>query len=493
MISIPIYKEEKSIATEIQNTRSIAYCSEVEPSKFRDKLLELPDIAKSSYKDKDLYFHQSILVTTNWNKNGDIFIPKEVWIARYTPEDKPTNIEHNESKIVGHMTNNFAIDTDGNLIKNDIAIDELPSQFHILVNAVIYKTWENEEQQKIIANLIEKIESGEMYVSMECILRDFDYMLDNGDEQKIIARNESTAFLTKYLKSYGGTGEYNGQKIGRILRNITFSGKGYTEKPANPESIIFTKNDLFNFSNAKIVNDNNFLEKNGVSLNKTVVSHTNTKKGIKMSDEIYKDQAEKLEKQNQILATELEKLKQELAKADVEKHQKAMAKLEAELESVKSELQARDKSISAAEDKVSDLEKSIVDLEKTKSELEDKIKKVEQENIKAARVAKLIEGGLDKTKAAEKVDLYISLDDKQFKSIAEDIIAAVKKNQTETIVVDADEEETADAADIENTEVEKEASLSVNASDKESDEEETLKALASNFSTRLKYKNKENK
>ena len=40
--------------------------------------------------------------------------------------------------------------------------------------------------------------------------------------------------------------------IGRLLRNITFCGKGYVKKPANPDSIIFSE--TTDFSKASLEN-----------------------------------------------------------------------------------------------------------------------------------------------------------------------------------------------------------------------------------------------
>ena len=58
----------------------------------------------------------------------------------------------------------------------------------------------------------------------------------------ILARNNETSYLTKYLRAYGGMGQHEQYKIGRVLRNITFTGKGFVDKPANEDSIIFSKN-----------------------------------------------------------------------------------------------------------------------------------------------------------------------------------------------------------------------------------------------------------
>lgn len=73
---------------------------------------------------------------------------------------------------------------------------------------------------------------------MECYFKGFDYAMVSEGKVEIINRNEKTAFLTKHLRCYGGSGVYQNKKISRVLRNITFSGKGLVENPANPESVI---------------------------------------------------------------------------------------------------------------------------------------------------------------------------------------------------------------------------------------------------------------
>ena len=81
---------------------------------------------------------------------------------------------------------------------------------------------------------------------MECLFPDFDYALANENgETKIVKRDEESAFLTKHLRSYGGDGKYEDYKVGRLLRNLSFSGKGLVSKPANPRSVILEGNDFF--------------------------------------------------------------------------------------------------------------------------------------------------------------------------------------------------------------------------------------------------------
>lgn len=197
----------------------------------------------------------SILVTTNWNKNDDIFSPDETWKARYSPIWKPANLNHNgtefndENQIIGVINSAWAVDIEYQPImtSSEEKEEEIPNKYHILTCSYLWHKY----FPTAINELKKCIEQNEMYVSMECIFGDFGYGLrkDEDDDVRLIPRNEFTAFLTKYLRAYGGTGEVevNGQKykIGRWLRNFDFSGVGFVKRPGNPESIIFS-NDASN-------------------------------------------------------------------------------------------------------------------------------------------------------------------------------------------------------------------------------------------------------
>ncbi|MFM7797008.1 MAG: hypothetical protein ACKO7N_09630, partial [Candidatus Nitrosotenuis sp.] len=225
-----IYQAEKDAGlTEILSAKSsIVYASLAEKSTFtepaRKKIKE--NQALAGIEDSDLYYTQSILVTTSWNKNDDIFDPQEVWEARDTPTHKPTNLEHDEKVIVGHITSNWPIEDDGEIIPDNTPTNNLPKKFHILTGSVIYRGFTEPDLRERANELISEIEHGEKYVSMECFFKGFDYGLVNKTtgEYRTLNRNEETAFLTKYLRTYGGLGEHENYKIGRVLRQITFSG-----------------------------------------------------------------------------------------------------------------------------------------------------------------------------------------------------------------------------------------------------------------------------
>ena len=231
----------------------------IEPEVIRNNFT-----SSASYNDDDLYYVQSILVTSNWNKNDDVFNAAEVWAARKTPEDKPTNLEHDEKTIVGHIISNWAVDENGKVLDETMAAEDLPEKFHIITGSVIYKAYTDPELKMRSQSLINDIESGQKYVSMECYFKGFDYgLLDTQGKLKVVARNADTAFLTRHLRAYGGTGTHENYQIGRVLRDITFSGKGFVDKPANPESIIFNKEDLTKIMHAE-EQKKPVLEKTGV-------------------------------------------------------------------------------------------------------------------------------------------------------------------------------------------------------------------------------------
>jgi len=257
---IPVFKAERDAGLEqaIASNCSLAYISPVilvfedgqqaikQAIAIQQQSIEL-SLGKKT--DFDLYPIYAILATTGWNKNDDIFAIQDTWAARYTPEDKPFNCGHVPSKIIGHITGSVVVDDKYEIIPDTTVVDDLPGKFHILTSAVVYKHINSRDKdlQEAAAELVDGIKRGEWFVSMECLFNDFDYGLTTASgEQQVIRRNEATAFLTKHLRIYEGTGEYNGCKVGRVLRNITFSGKGLVKNPANPESVII--NDASQFA-----------------------------------------------------------------------------------------------------------------------------------------------------------------------------------------------------------------------------------------------------
>jgi hypothetical protein len=237
-----IFEQEKQDGLEetIKSSASISYACLAEPCADKALAGNMKHIKSlASLNDDDLYYVQSILVTSSWNKNDDIFDKSEIWMARKTPEDKPTNLEHDESLIIGHIVSNYPVTEDGIIIDENTELANLPEKYHILTGSVIYKAFSSPELRDRSEKLIAEIENGTKYVSMECLFKGFDYGIINkqNNEYKILSRNNDTAYLTKYLKAYGGKGENNDYKI---------NGKIITFNISPPESSKITCSYRFN-------------------------------------------------------------------------------------------------------------------------------------------------------------------------------------------------------------------------------------------------------
>jgi len=263
-----IYKSEiEAGLSELLLNNSVAYCAQanlhkgsLETAKIQISDADVLEKVVAQNKDQmDLYYLESILVSTGWNKNDDVFDSGETWAARNTPEDKQFNFMHNEDDIIGHITGSYVVDQEGNRLEQE----EKPSQFDIVTQAVLYTSWSGEEKRERMNKIIAEIEEGKWFVSMECLFPAFDYALQSAEgETKVIERNEASAFLTKHLRAYGGEGIYENYRIGRLLRNLAFSGKGLVSKPANPRSIILDKGEFFDESKSQTLTISSVKEMN---------------------------------------------------------------------------------------------------------------------------------------------------------------------------------------------------------------------------------------
>jgi hypothetical protein len=415
---------DDGIADLVASSASVTYACVAEPCHNKAIVNSLKHIKSiASLDDQDLYYVQSILVTSNWNKNDDIFDSQEVWLARKTPEDKPTNLEHDESIIIGHITSNWPITEDGILIDENTPLENLPQKFHILTGSVIYKAYSSPALKERSDRLIAEIEDGTKYVSMECLFNGFDYGLlnKNTNEYKILARNTETAYLTKYLRAYGGMGEHENYKLGRVLRNITFSGKGFVNKPANPESIIFSKSNLSDTLASLDLEKNTIFDNKGVITNQ---SHENVENNIMSSetqaseetvetpvaettenvaqdaqsamnmDELNSAMMNKTQELDALKKTyEGLKMQKEEEMATMQKQQEEMAMM---MNKMKSELLAAEEVIAGY---------------KTKEE------EMMKKEKKMKRMASLVEAGIDSESAEATVDKFESLTDEAFEAM----------------------------------------------------------------------------
>lgn len=411
---------DDGISEIIQTIASIAYASALEPC---DKVIGSKAFkALASMKDSDLYYTQSILVSSSWNKNDDIFDKDEVWIARHSPEHKPTNLEHDEGTIIGHIVSNYPITEDGILIDENTPIENLPEKYHILTGAVIYKSYTKPELKERTEKLISEIENGTKYVSMECFFKGFDYGLINkqNGEFKALSRDNNTAYLTKYLRAYGGEGEHENYKIGRILRNITFSGKGYVDKPANPDSIIFSKTEF------KFLEKNDDFTKSGVN----IFQSTEQTENNKMSEQAENTVADCSEatKAVEVVATEL--------KNEIE----TMKTVHAEtLNFLTLEKEEAVKKVKDYEEKMKKMGASITELETKLNSANETVAVYVKKAKIMMRKAALIENGFEDTELDSIIEKFDNVNDETFAAMT-DMLKMKKKKEDK--MTKADEAET---------------------------------------------------
>jgi len=430
MKKIKIFDREiqDGISDSVSSQASIAYCSPALLVEKGDTDLSLTAIIASSDsvdKNTDLYYLESVLVSTNWNGNDDVFLADATWSARDTPVDKQFNFMHDENDIIGHIIGSRVVDAEGTSIASDTT--EAPDSFDIITKAVLYNSWTDPENRVRMENIIAEIKEGKWFVSMECSFAGFDYsVIDEQGNQHLVARDGESAFLTKHLRAYGGTGEYEGHKIGRALRDISFSGKGLVSNPANPRSIILnSKSIAFSVDSSSFLGD------------------------LKMSDsKVLEEQISEIKSELTQANETIEELKAEAAKAEA---------LSSEIETLEASVKEKEEIIASLEEKVSasetqvseltaSLEASETELTANKSELYE-AKKREKDN---KRKAALVEAGMESSEAEANLASFEALDDEAFDSVvslyaAKNIIVAEEVTSEEAADEAQASEETEEA------------------------------------------------
>lgn len=435
---------------------------------FYVKTNNIPSVDKlvskaSKIDDPTLHQLDSILCSIGTNENDDVFLREEVYAARKSPIDKPVNVDHVAKDIIGHIKAYMLLDTDFNIIPENTDLADLPEKFHLATSAVIYKSWEDDKEEQRIKDIIEKAEAGEKFVSMECFFKGFDYGLTHNKtkEKYVIARNKNTAFLTKALRIYGGTGKYQDYTVCRVLRNIVFNGKGIVDNPANKESIIFSNTSPF--AHAKL--QDNVYDILETPINKEMI----------MADT------------NDTLITELK-----AAKATLEAK---VAELEGKLSEVstastKTQITDLEKTVASKDSEIETLTKKVSDLEAVKAEINVKLNEVTKtaeeatakldaiakETIKNTRINTLVDAGLTKEEATAKAEKFAALDDEMFG----EVVALTKSSK----VVKTEKQETPESAlasTIEGAKKEGEETVVGGNDETETKEREQAKAALSTF------------
>ena len=462
-----IYKSEiEAGLSDLLQNNSVAYCAQanlhkgsIEAAKVVISDVDVLEKVIAQNKDQmDLYYLESVLVSTGWNKNDDVFDPQETWAARNTPEDKQFNFMHNEDDIIGHITGSYVVDHEG----NHLSQEEKPEQFDIITQAVLYTSWSGEEKRERMNKIIAEIEEGKWFVSMECLFPAFDYALQTTEGQtKIIERNEASAFLTKHLRAYGGEGTYENYRIGRLLRNLAFSGKGLVSKPANPRSIILDKGEYFDESKSQTLTISSIKE-------------------MKMSDH---------DKQIEDLRAELAEAKaaNEALKEQVVAEQQS--EFEAKIQALEATIAEQAGTIEAKDATIAEQAEAIKNGEEDMKKKMDELREMKKKEAMMKRRAQLEEAGLDAEEASATVESFDGVNDEAFEAV----VAMMKKKyakehddkkEKEEKDAKAEIEEELDAAEASEEvleEAEASEEVAISEVEPEVDPAESLRSVASEW------------
>lgn len=456
-----IYKAELDIKEQIFANSKAEFLCDLTPAKhlvvqpFGETAIAKLEAALANTRDKfDLYPIHTILVSTGLNKNDDYFDKAEIWEARHSPEDKPFNLEHQPRQIIGHMTANYVVDDNYEVIADDSAFEDIPDKIHILTSAVIYRHLRKKDKEltEAIADLIDEIEDGQWCVSMECLFSDFGYLLSSEGKTEIVKRNEDTAYLTKHLRIYGGDGTYNGKSVARVLRNITFTGKGLTRKPANPDSVILHDRALASeFSPPELI---------------FIGANTNMA-----------DNDKTIEQAN----ARIKELEERLASLEEAKVKAAMDELQAKVDASAAEVASMKEQLEQAEKKAVELETSKASVETKLAETEKILGDMKAEATKVARISILVDKKMDRAEAEKIVEKFAMLDDEHFSELASiiepKVVEAEQTTETETETEDKPGEAAAQEEVLKETETVEEDKAAL-ASDVKPEEDEVAEARA---------------
>ena len=194
---------------------------------------------------KDIDFEKNIdllgvafnaAVINHFNKNDDgIDTAVAKKIQKYFIH-KPTNIEHNKNKIVGHIVSTGFYSKDGNE-KLDVIDDDDKSLFNLSMGAVVYSHLHSMFAESIEESTNSEHENFHM-ISASWELGFNDYYIASGsrnlNEAEVVTNPQHIQELSKYLKAFDGSGEMDdGTPLYRLVVGEVYPlGIGFTSDPA---------------------------------------------------------------------------------------------------------------------------------------------------------------------------------------------------------------------------------------------------------------------
>ena len=242
-------------------------------------------------------------VVNKFNKNGDGINSKSAVEILNQFKHKPTNIEHQKQKVVGHIVSaSFASFMDNELLTPE-EVEEMNTPFNIALASLVYKTVNPQ-----FANLVEQSvdPESEFYhqvsASWEIGFNDFVLAVGSDDlsEAEIIEDEKTIEELKGLLKSFGGEGKMkDGSPVHRLIKGeILPLGIGFTSNPAadvkgltvsakteNEEKNEKSKKNISQINNSNVINKKSTIMDNNEILNNLVSALEEQTSNKKFSEE----------------------------------------------------------------------------------------------------------------------------------------------------------------------------------------------------------------
>jgi hypothetical protein len=187
-------------------------------------------------------------VVNMFNKNGDGMDTQTALAFTKNFLHKPTNIEHNKERIVGHIASAGFSSYKTNEILNSEEIGDKKDPFNIALGAVVYRS-ANKEFIDLIERSTDPSDAlfQKISTSWEIGFTDYDLAVGSNklEDSRIVTDKKEIEELKKCLKAYGGTGKTKkGENIFRLIKGEIYPlGIGFTTSPAADVKGLYMKND----------------------------------------------------------------------------------------------------------------------------------------------------------------------------------------------------------------------------------------------------------
>ena len=176
-------------------------------------------------------------VVNKFNKNGDGMDTSTA--VRYTKNfiHKPTNIEHDKQKVVGHIVSAGYSDFTSSRLLGEEEVKTIQEPFNIALGAVLYKTV-NPNFTNLVEKSLDPEDNAYQKVSASWEVGFNDFVLAVGSDilsdAKIVSDPKEIMELQGNLRSYGGSGKTDdGEDIYRLIMGDIYPlGIAYTMNPA---------------------------------------------------------------------------------------------------------------------------------------------------------------------------------------------------------------------------------------------------------------------